>query len=285
MKNNKVTIIMIVLFFIGLFLLLYPSLSNFYNQKVGSKAIVDYETILNDMDNELYESMFSKAEIYNQKISKLKNPLITYETVKGYDDLLNLDDNGMIGYIKIKKIKVELPIYHGTSKPVLSKAVVHLEGSILPIGGIGTHSVLSAHRGLPSYTLFTHLDKLEIGDTFTIKVLNKELTYQIDRIEIVKPSDIDSLKIEEDKDYVTLMTCTPYGINTHRLLVRGVRIENAPEEVFITTEAFKIDRFTVSLIILIPIILILLIVITFKPVKVNKNKIKEKYLYPSKYKK
>lgn len=285
MKKNKITIIMILLFFIGIFLLLYPSLSNYYNQKVGSKAIVDYEAILNDMDNEVYESLFSKAEIYNQKISKLKNPLVTYETVKGYNHLLNLYDNGMIGYIKINKIKVELPIYHGTSKAVLSKAVGHLEGSSLPIGGQGTHSVLSAHRGLPSSTLFTNLDKLEIGDTFIIKVLDRELTYQINSIEIVKPSELSSLKIESNKDYVTLMTCTPYGINTHRLLVRGVRTTNTPEEIFITTEAFKLDKFTVTLLILIPIILILFIIMIFKPVEKDKNKIKEKYIYPSKQKK
>lgn len=284
MKNNKITVMMILLFFIGLSLLLYPTISNYYNQKVGSKAIVDYEAILKNKDDNEYDEMFEDAEIYNKKLSKLNNPFITYNTIKGYDKLLNLDNNGMIGYISIKKIKVELPIYHGTSKEVLGKAVGHLEGSSLPIGGSSTHSVLSAHRGLPSSTLFTNLDKLEIGDTFVIRVLNRKLTYQIDNIEIIKPSDIDSLKIESDKDYVTLMTCTPYGINTHRLLVRGTRIENAKEEIFITTEAFKVDKFTVTLLILIPFVLILLIAMIFKPIEVNKKKIKERYIYPSKYK-
>jgi sortase A len=284
MKNNKVTIIMIFLFFIGLFLLLYPSVSNYYNQKVGSRAIVDYESILNNMDKDKYTEIFNDANEYNQKISKLQNPFVSYETVKGYNDQLNVSDNGMIGYIKISKIKVELPIYHGTSKAVLSTAVGHLEGSSLPIGGVGTHSVLSAHRGLPSSTLFTHLDKLEIGDTFVIKVLDKEFTYQVDNIEIVKPTDLKLLKIDNDKDYVTLMTCTPYGINTHRLLVRGVRVENAPKEVFITTEAFKVDKFTVTLIILTGIVLILLIVMVLRPIPVSKKKIKEQYIYPSKYK-
>jgi len=285
MKNNKITIIMILLFFIGLSLLLYPSLSNFYNQKVGSKAIVDYESILENKNDEEYNEMFADAENYNEKLLKLSNPFVTHKTIKGYNKLLNLNDNGMMGYISIKKIKVELPIYHGTSESVLGKAVGHLEGSSLPIGGLNTHSVLSAHRGLPSYTLFTNLDKLEIGDTFVIKVLNRELTYQVDKIEIVKPSEIESLKVEKDKDYVTLMTCTPYGINTHRLLVRGVRIENAEEEVFITTEAFKVSKIIVTLFILIPIVFILLIIMMFKPMGVNKKKIKEKYIYPSKYKK
>lgn len=284
MKNNKLTIIMILLFFIGLSLLLYPSLSNFYNQKIGSKAIVDYETILKNKDNNEYDKMFQDAENYNSKLLKLNNPFTTHKTIKGYNKLLNLNDNGMIGYISIKKIKVELPIYHGTSKEVLGKAVGHLEGSSLPIGGPSTHAVLSAHRGLPSSTLFTNLDKLEIGDTFVLKVLNRELTYQVNEIQIVKPSDIKSLKIEKDKDYVTLVTCTPYGINTHRLLVRGVRIENAKEEIFITTEAFKINRFIVTLLIAIPIVFILLITVMFKPISINKKKIKEKYIYPSKYK-
>lgn len=282
MKNNKITVIMILLFFVGLSLLLYPTISNFYNQKVGSKAIVDYEAILKNKDDNEYDEMFEDAENYNKKLSKLSNPFITYKTIKGYNKLLNLDNNGMIGYISIKKIKVELPIYHGTKEEVLGKAVGHLEGSSLPIGGLSTHSVLSAHRGLPSQTLFTNLDKLEIGDTFVIKVLNKELTYQIDEIQIVKPSEIDSLKIEKDKDYVTLMTCTPYGINTHRLLVRGVRIENSEEQLFITTEAFKVSKFTVTLLIAIPVIFILLIIVMFKPIEKNKKKIKEKYIYPSK---
>lgn len=283
MIKNKTTLIMILLFFVGLSVLLYPSLSSFYNKKVQSEAIVDYEAILKNKDDNEYDEMFEDAESYNTKLSKLKDPFITYKTIKNYDKLLNLNETGMMGYISINKIKVELPIYHGTSKEVLSKAVGHLEGSSLPIGGLGTHSVLSAHRGLPSSTLFTNLDKLEIGDTFTIKVLNRELTYQVDNIEIVKPSDIKSLKIDENKDYVTLMTCTPYGINTHRLLVRGVRIEDAPEKKFITTEAFKISNYIVMPLVAIPIILILLIIVMVKPIKSSNRKIKEKYIYPSRF--
>lgn len=285
MKNNRITLIMILLFFVGLSLLLYPSLSNYYNQKVGSQAIVDYENILKNENDSKYNKMFLEAENYNRKIFSLKNPFITYSTVKGYKNLLNLNNDGMIGYIKINKIRVELPIYHGTSKAVLSKAVGHLEGSSLPVGGAGTHSVLSAHRGLPSSELFTDLDKLEIGDTFVLKILNRELTYQVDQILIVKPGDVKALKIDGNKDYVTLMTCTPYGINTHRLLVRGVRVENAKEEIFITSEAFKVSKFTVMLFILIPIILILLIIMVLKPVDKDRKKIKEKFIYPSKYKK
>ena len=173
MKKHKTTIIMVLFFFIGLLVLLYPSISSFYNEKVQSKAITDYEAILSNYNEEDYAKFFNEAIDYNNKLKDLENPLSTYDTIKGYQDILNLNNDGMIGYLSIDKIKVELPIYHGTEANVLSKAVGHLEGTSLPIGGIGTHSVLSAHRGLPSSTLFTNLDKLEIGDTFKITILIK----------------------------------------------------------------------------------------------------------------
>lgn len=283
MKKRKTTIIMVLLFFMGLLILLYPSISDFHNQKVQSKSIVDYETLLKNINNDEYEEIFKDADEYNKKLAKLPNQFFNYKSVKNYKKTLNIDDNGMMGYISIDKIKVELPIYHGTSEDVLSKAVGHIEGSSLPVGGIGTHSVLSAHRGLPSSLLFTNLDKLEIGDVFTITTLNRTLTYQVDKILIVSPKEITSLKIDKNNDYVTLVTCTPYGINTHRLLVRGKRIENIKEKLFVTTEAFKISAFVVTPIVSIPMIITLLISIIFKPVT-NKRKIKEKYIYPNKNK-
>ena len=175
----------------------------------------------------------------------------------------------MMGYISIDKIKVELPIYHGTSEQVLSVAVGHLEGSSFPVGGLGTHSVLSAHRGLPSSKLFTDLNKLEIGDTFTVTILDRLITYEVDQIEIVEPTDIKKLEIDPEKDYITLMTCTPYGINTHRLLVRGTRIENTKEKTFITTEAFQVSNLIVTPLVALPIIFILLLSIIFKPIEKN----------------
>lgn len=283
MKKRKTTIIMVLLFFMGLLILLYPSISDFHNQKVQSKSIVDYEALLKNINNDEYEEIFKDADEYNKKLAKLPNQFFDYKSVKNYKKTLNIDDNGMMGYISIDKIKVELPIYHGTSEDVLSKAVGHIEGSSLPVGGIGTHSVLSAHRGLPSSLLFTNLDKLEIGDVFTITTLNRMLTYQVDKILIVNPKEITSLKIDKNNDYVTLVTCTPYGINTHRLLVRGKRIENIKEKLFVTTEAFKISAFVVTPIVSIPMIITLLISIIFKPVT-NKRKIKEKYIYPNKNK-
>ena len=284
MKKTK-TIIMVLLFFMGLLVLLYPTLSDFYNQKVQSAAIVDYESILKDYEEKDYSKFFDEANKYNQELRELSSPYLMFKDLKKYKNIMNLDGTGMMGYISIDKIKLELPIYHGTSEEVLSVAVGHLEGSSFPVGGIGTHSVLSAHRGLPSTKLFTDLDKLEIGDTFSVTVLNKQLTYQVDHIEIVLPHEIDNLKIDSNKDYLTLMTCTPYGINTHRLLVRGVRIEGLEKTIYITTEAFRVNVITVTSLVALPIIFMLLIFIIFKPVDSNnKDIIMKKYLFPSKIK-
>ena len=234
MKKHKVTIIMITLFFIGLLTLFYPTLSNYYNEKNQSKTIYNYENILNEKNKIDFDKLKEDAINYNKELSELTEPLLSYENIQNYNELLNINNDGMIGYLTIDKIKVELPIYHGISNEVLNSSVGHLEGSSLPIGGNSTHSVLSAHRGLPSAKLFTDLDKLEVGDIFKITVLDEVLTYEVDKIVIVSPSDREYLKIEEDKDYVTLLTCTPYGINTHRLLVRGVRVTGNTKKNYIT---------------------------------------------------
>lgn len=282
MKKNR-TIIMVLFFFVGLLLLLYPTLSDFYNQKRQSKVIVDYEELLNKYSFDDYSEIFEKAGIYNNELASYKYPYISYKKIKGYNDILNVDSDGMMGYVSIDKIKVELPIYHGTSEEVLSMAVGHLEGSSFPIGELGSHSVLSAHRGLPSSKLFTDLDKLEIGDTFTVTILDRYMTYRVDQIEVVEPNDLNKLEIYPDKDYITLMTCTPYGINTHRLLVRGVRIEDKDKPVYITTEAFRVNVITVTSLVALPIVLLLLIYIMIKPVEKNsKNIIIEKHIFPSK---
>lgn len=280
MRKRKTTIIMIIFFFIGLLTLFYPSLSNYYNEKKQSRMISNYENIINGNNFIDFEKEKESAINYNIALSKIKEPLLNYDRLKNYYDLLNINKDGMMGYITIEKIKVELPIYHGTSNEVLNSSVGHIEGSSLPIGGLTTHSVLSAHRGLPSAKLFTNLDRLEIGDTFKITILDEVLTYQVDKIVIVKPNNRDNIKIEENKDYITLLTCTPYGINTHRLLVRGVRIENTKKKSYITTEGFKINNLIVVPILSMPIILLLLIITIIKPVKrVNINKYEE-FLYP-----
>ena len=242
--------------------------------------ISNYENILNSTNTINFDELKEKAINYNKELNKLKEPLFNYGNLNNYYDLLNINKDGMMGYLTIDKIKVELPIYHGTSNEVLNSSVGHLEGTSLPIGGPSTHSVLSAHRGLPSAKLFTNLDKLEIGDTFKIAILDEVLNYQIDKIMIVKPNNRNNIKIEENNDYVTLLTCTPYGINTHRLLVRGTRIENTKKTTYITTEGFKINNLIVVPILTIPIIILLLIITIIKPVKkVNINKYEE-FLYP-----
>lgn len=281
MKEHKITMFMILFFFIGVLVFFYPTLSNYYNEKNQSRTIYNYENILKDADKIDFDKVKKDAKEYNDKLSKLKEPLITYETLENYNDLLNINNDDMMGYLTIDKIKVELPIYHSVSETVLNSSVGHLEGSSLPIGGNGTHSVLSAHRGLPSAKLFTELDKLEIGDTFKITILDEVLVYKVDKISIVKPNDRKELKIDKNNDYVTLLTCTPYGINTHRLLVRGVRVQGENKKDYITTEGFKVNKLIVMPIIALPIIALLLIVILIKPVKrVNINKYEE-FLYPN----
>ena len=271
MKGKKITLILLITFFIGLLVLFYPTISEYYNSSRQSKAIVDYDSLLTEEKN--YTLDFEKANAYNQTLSKMKSPLTDYKKLSDYEKLINVDGMGMMGYISIPKIKVEIPIYHGTSDIVLNSKVGHLEGSSLPVGGTSTHSVLSAHRGLPTAKLFSDLNKLEVGDTFVITVLDRKLTYQVDKITIVKPNDITDLKIVEGEDYVTLLTCTPYGINSHRLLVRGTRIENVKDlKKVITAEAYQIDNLIVTFAIALPILLILIMIVMFKPIKKVPNK-------------
>lgn len=266
MRGKKVTLVLLIIFFVGLSILLYPMVSQCLNSKVQSKAIDDYEKKFSNISSDDYKKMFEEAKKYNEELLKLDYPLAQYNILTGYNDILNLNDNGMIGYVSIEKIKVELPIYHGTSSAVLNVAAGHMEGSSLPVGGESTHSIISAHRGLPSSRLFTDLDKMELGDTFTITVLNQTLTYQVDKIEVIEPKEVKSLEIIEGEDYVTLLTCTPYGINTHRLLVRGKRIENVnKKKLYVTYEAYKVDRFIVTIAIALPILLGLIIYVMFKP--------------------
>ena len=284
MKKNKTTFFMVLFFFIGLMVLLYPSISSYTNNKIQSKAVNKYEELLKSTREIDYDAYFDDALEYNNKLKDLVNPLISYKKLGNAKDILNIRGTGMIGYVSIDKIKVELPIYYGTSDEILNVAVGLLEGSSFPVGGKGTHAVLSAHRGLPSSKLFTDLNKIEVGDTLIIKVFDRTMTYEVDQILIVKPNEVDSLAINPKEDYVTLMTCTPYGINSHRLLVRGHRIENENIKSYVSTEAFKVNHLIVTSIASMPIIFVWLIVIAFKPMKNNK-KIYNKYIYPNGIKK
>ena len=266
MKKHFSTVLYICMFFVGLSVLLYPMVSNYWNSKVQSKVITNYESVLKDMQPEDYSEYFQKADNYNSELSKLSFPLINYEDVLDYDEILNIDGSGVIGYLDIDKIKLELPIYHSIRPEVLNIAAGHLPGTSLPVGGPGTHSVLSAHRGLPSAMLFTNLDKLQLGDVFTITVLDRVISYEVDQILIVEPHEMEALAIEENQDYCTLVTCTPYGINTHRLLVRGSRIENIQQKtkIFVPNEAIVIDPIVVTPVLAVPMLLVLMVILMFK---------------------
>ena len=267
MKKRLPTIILILVFLTGLSLVLYPTVSDWWNSFHQSRAIADYAQNIKNLDREHYERLLSSAKAYNETLSQKSNRYhLSAEEAEKYNSLLDISGTGIMGYIEIPKIKVSLPIYHGTRESVLSIAIGHIEGSSLPVGGESTHCVLSGHRGLPSAKLFSNLDKLSEEDTFLIRTLDEMLTYEVDQIRIVEPQEVSSLAIEEGKDYCTLVTCTPYGINTHRLLVRGHRIENTPEAeaVRVTSDALQIDPVLVAPIVAIPMIILLLILLFVK---------------------
>ena len=264
MKKRLPTIILILVFLTGLSLLLYPTVSDWSNSFHQSRAIAEYARDIENLDNAAYEKLLSDARAYNKKLAGTGGRFtLSEEEIREYNSLLDISGTGIMGYIEIPEIKVSLPVYHGTSESVLSIAVGHIEGSSLPVGGEGTHCVLSGHRGLPSAKLFSNLDKLSEGDIFLIQTLEETLTYEVDQIRIVEPQEISGLAIEEGKDYCTLVTCTPYGINTHRLLVRGHRIENTPEAqiVRVTSDALQIDPILVAPVVALPIIQLLLILL------------------------
>jgi sortase A len=238
--------------------------SQYWNSKTQTRAVENYQDILDSLKKEDYSLFFQEAEEYNEALGALESPLLDYRQLTGYDDILNINGNGIMGYLTITKLGVELPLYHGISAEVLNIACGHLEGSSLPVGGKSTHCVLSAHRGLPHAKLFTELDKMELGDTFLLTVLDRTLTYQVDQIKVVRPDEIDDVQIVAGEDLCTLLTCTPYGINSHRLLVRGTRIENAPPVLYITSNAYRIDSLVATPVVAAPILLILLIVLMVK---------------------
>lgn len=234
-KENIPFIFFTLLFLIGFGIMLYPVLSNALSQISYNETISSYEQSVSDENSSLYQSMIQEAVHYNEKLTTssivdvFSDPEITNS--EEYMDILNLNRDGVMGYISIPKIDIKIPIYHGTSSEVLSKGVGHLEGSSFPVGGESAHAILSAHRGLPSARLFTDLDQLEVGDKFYIYILDQVYTYQVDQVLVIEPSETEALQIQDGKDLVTLVTCTPYGVNTHRLLVRGERVEELAEQV------------------------------------------------------
>ncbi len=269
-KGSLSTAFLILIFFVGLSLLLYPTVADYWNSLHQSKAVVEYAEQVANLDTELYDQLLEDARAYNQRLTQKDNRYrITEEDKAEYEALLNLSGNGIMGYIEIPAIDCSLPIYHGVEDSVLQIAIGHVEWSSLPIGGKGTHSVVSGHRGLPSARLFTDLDKLTEGDTFVIRVLDETVTYEVDQILIVLPEEIDALQIDPEADLCTLVTCTPYGVNTHRMLVRGHRIENAEEAkvIRVTADAMLIDPVVMAPLVAAPMLLVLLLWLLLTPPK------------------
>lgn len=262
-KKHLSTIILLAVFITGLCLLLYPSFSDYWNSFHQSRAIASYAEQVANLEDDVYERIIREAEAYNAKLGQSPfNLNLTEKELDEYKSVMDVTHTGIMSYIEIPEIDCYLPIYHGTDEGVLQIAIGHLAGTSLPVGGESTHCVLSGHRGLPSARLFTDIDKLVVGDIFLIHKLDEILTYEVDQILIVLPDQIDSLQIEKGKDLCTLVTCTPYGINSHRLLVRGHRIETEDtKEYRVTADAQQFEPVFVAPIVAIPMLLILLIIL------------------------
>lgn len=266
MRKRIVNIILTLVLLAGLSLLLYPTVADWWNQYHQSRAIAGYTELVDEIDNAEAEEIIAEARKYNQLLPTIPNRYYpSPEDHELYLQTLDITGTGIMGYIEIPSINVSLPIYHGADDAVLQIAVGHIEGTSLPVGGEGTHCVLSGHRGLPSARLFTDLDKLEVGDVFMVRVLHETLTYQIDSIVIVEPEDVNGLEFEQGQDLCTLVTCTPYGVNTHRMLLTGRRIDNAPEEaaLVVDADAEQIEPLLVAAGLAAPVLLVMLGVVVF----------------------
>ena len=261
-KEQKVNIILCLVILIGIGLLSYPTVSDWWNRFHQTRAVASYAAAVSQMKTEDYDRLFAEADDYNRKLAGTGMKWsMTDEEIQEYNNVLDISDNGIMGYIDIPRIRQTLPIYHGTDDAVLQVAIGHLAGTSLPVGGDSTHCVVSGHRGLPSARLFTDLDRLTVGDIWTMTVLNRTVTYEVDQIRIVEPEDLSELQIVQGSDYCTLLTCTPYGINTHRLLVRGHRIPNLDGDANVTVDAMQVDQTLVAMVVAVIILLILVIIL------------------------
>ncbi|WP_251206573.1 class C sortase [Acetatifactor aquisgranensis] len=271
------TIILVVILLVGIGILLYPSVSDWWNSMHATQAIAGYVTAVEDLSAQEREEMLELAKAYNQRLANGVDFTLTEEEYEEYESLLNIGGTGIMGYVQISAIGVNLPIYHSVDESVLQIAVGHIPGSSFPVGGERTHAILSGHRGLPSAKLFSDLDQMVEGDTFTLNVMGQTTTYMVDQIRIVLPEETDELAIQPGRDYCTLVTCTPYGVNTHRMLVRGKRIENIAGEVVVVAEAVKIPTYVVIPAVGIPLLFVtltvMLIVSSAKGRKMTKKEI------------
>ena len=260
LKKNLFNTILIIILLTGLGLIAYPTVSNWYNSFHQSYSLMNYVETLSELDPEVVKASWASAEEYNRMVQQHGNNWSpSDEWVAAYMEELSIDEKGIMGYIQIPKIDVKIPVYHTTNEKVLQRGIGHMSGTSLPIGGEGTHAILSGHRGLPTARLFTDLDKLVVGDKFLLNILDRTLTYEVDQIRIVEPDDFSDLTIQEDKDLCTLFTCTPYGINTHRLLVRGHRIETANGSVNVPSDAMQYEPVLIAPFFASPVLLLGLI--------------------------
>ncbi len=247
---------------VGVGLIAYPTVSDWWNSFHQSRAVASYAEEVTELDTSEYDKLLADAEEYNAGLADSGTLWIMKDEETGeYNNILKIGDTGIMGYITIPKINVTLPLYHGTDEAVLQIAIGHIAGTSMPVGGKSTHCVVSGHRGLPSARLFTDIDKLVEGDTWTVTVLNRTLTYMVDQIRVVEPTDLADLAIEKGKDYFTLVTCTPYGINSHRLLVRGHRVANAQGEATVVADALQIEPVYIAPFIAVPLLLLLVIMV------------------------
>lgn len=277
MKKSWTTVILVIILLLGVGIMLYPTVSDYWNSFHQSRVITEYAEHVAEMDESEYDKVIENAREYNKRLNAgAYSPRLDEEAAKDYNSQLDVAGTGVMGYIEIPKINCTLAIYHGTSDAVLQIGVGHIEGTSLPVGGVGTHCVVSGHRGLPSAKLFTNLDQLEEGDIFIMRVLNETLTYEVDQVLIVLPYETEALNVDPDKDYCTLVTCTPYAVNTHRLLVRGHRIENLKEskDIIVTSDAVQIDPMIVAPIVAVPILIILVVVVLSSTSAKRKRRIK-----------
>lgn len=261
MKKKLSNFILVLIFLTGVSLLVYPTFSDWWNSMHQSRAIAAYVDQVNTLDDAQYETMLEQADAYNQTlIGKEDRYNLSDSELETYNSLLDVTGTGIMGYVVIPKINVRLPIYHGTDPAVLEIAIGHIAGSSLPVGGESTHCVLSGHRGLPSAKLFTDIDQLKEGDQFMLEVLGDTLTYEVDQIKVVLPDELEDIEIEEGKDLCTLVTCTPYGVNTHRLLVRGHRVETVQQNhVRVVSDAVQIEPVKVAVAAGIPLLVIIML--------------------------
>ena len=256
------TLILILILIAGLGLILYPTFSDWWNSFHQSRAIASYVQTVANLDKEDYDRMLQEAQAYNRSLlTKSNRYIFSEEDKEEYNSILDVTGTGIMGYVEVPSIGISLPIYHGTEEAVLQTAIGHIEGTSFPVGGIGTHCAVSGHRGLPAARLFTDIDQLKEGDTFLLQVLDRTLTYEVDQIRIVLPTELQDLEIDPQEDYCTLITCTPYGVNTHRLLVRGKRIENQAMEVNVVAEAIQLEPVLVAPLVAAPILLVLIILL------------------------